>query len=178
MHIRHWIITGFFSLLSLSICFAQRDQHEIQHKQKELQKLRDDIQKYEKRIQESDKREQVTLDRLDDLEHQSNLIRQLVQKLHDEELQLTTEIDTARAAIASLENQLHFLQSHYANYVRSVYKNGRSVRHRTALFFKIHQSDVYPYSVSQTILRTACKGFAGNQCKQIGTGTKKLYTAG
>ncbi len=86
MHKRHWIITGIFFLLSLGICFAQRDQHEIQRKQKELQKLRDDIQKYEKRIQESDKREQVTLDRLDDLEHQSDLIRQLLQKLHDEEL--------------------------------------------------------------------------------------------
>ena len=125
MHKRHWIITGLLFLLSLGFCFAQRDQHEIQHKQKELQKLRDDIEKYEKRILESDKKEQVTLGRLDDLERQSDLIRQLVQKLHDEELQLTTEIDTARSFIASLENQLHFLQSHYANYVRSVYKNGR-----------------------------------------------------
>ena len=125
MHKRHWIITGLLFLLSLGFCFAQRDQHEIQRKQKELQKLRDDIEKYEKRILESDKKEQVTLGRLDDLERQSDLIRQLVQKLHDEELQLTTEIDTARSSIAGLENQLHFLQSHYANYVRSVYKNGR-----------------------------------------------------
>jgi septal ring factor EnvC (AmiA/AmiB activator) len=125
MHTKHWIIAVLVLLVSPGICFAQRDQHEIQRKQKELQRLRDDIQKYEKRIQESEKREQVTLDRLDDLEHQSDLIRQLVQKLHDEELQLTNEIDTARTSIASLENQLHFLQSHYANYVRSVYKNGR-----------------------------------------------------
>ena len=49
----------------------------------------------------------------------------MIHKLREEELSITGEIDTAKNAIGHLENQLQFLKSHYANYVRSVYKNGR-----------------------------------------------------
>jgi murein hydrolase activator len=104
---------------------AQKTEREIQQKEKELQKLRSDIQSYEKKLKESDKKEKITLERLDNLERQSILIRQLIQKLREEELELTTEIDTAKASIFSLEGQLQFLKSHYANYVCSIYKHGR-----------------------------------------------------
>jgi septal ring factor EnvC (AmiA/AmiB activator) len=104
---------------------AQRTEREIKQKEKELQKLRSDIQAYEKKIKESDKKEKVTLERLDNLERQSILIRQLIQKLREEELGMTAEIDTAKTTIAGLEGQLQFLKSHYANYVCSVYKHGR-----------------------------------------------------
>jgi septal ring factor EnvC (AmiA/AmiB activator) len=104
---------------------AQRTNKEIKQRENELQKLRNDIQAYEKKLNESGKNEKVTLDRLDDLEHNSILIRQLVQKLREKEIGMTVEIDTAKNAIANLEGQLQFLKSHYANYVRSVYKNGR-----------------------------------------------------
>jgi murein hydrolase activator len=104
---------------------AQRTNREIKQRENELQKLRNDIQAYEKKLNESEKKEKVTLERLDDLEHNSILIRKLIRKLREEELGLTTEIDTAKSAIANLEGQLQFLKSHYANYVRSVYKNGR-----------------------------------------------------
>ena len=104
---------------------AQKTDKEIKQRESELQKLRNDIQAYEKKIDESEKKEKVTLDRLDDLEHNSILIRQLIQKLREEEAGMTVEIDTAKNAIANLEGQLQFLKSHYANYVRSVYKNGR-----------------------------------------------------
>jgi septal ring factor EnvC (AmiA/AmiB activator) len=104
---------------------AQRTEREIKQKETELQKLRSDIQAYEKKLRESDKKEKVTLERLDNLERQSILIRQLIQKLREEELGMTTEIDTAKTTIASLEGQLQFLKSHYANYVCSVYKHGR-----------------------------------------------------
>ncbi len=117
-------------ILSLFIVFAlpaiaQKTDKEIKQRESELQKLRNDIQAYEKKIDESEKKEKVTLDRLDDLEHNSILIRQLIQKLREEEAGMTVEIDTAKNAIANLEGQLQFLKSHYANYVRSVYKNGR-----------------------------------------------------
>jgi murein hydrolase activator len=104
---------------------AQKTDREIKQKEQELQKLRSDIQAYENKISESDKKEKVTLERLDNLEQQSLLIRQLIQKLREEELGLTTEIDTAKTTIDSLEGQLQFLKSHYANYVCSVYKHGR-----------------------------------------------------
>jgi septal ring factor EnvC (AmiA/AmiB activator) len=104
---------------------AQRTEREIKQKEKELQKLHSDIQAYEKKLRESNKKEKVTLERLDNLERQSILIRQLIQKLREEELGMTAEIDTAKTTITGLEGQLQFLKSHYANYVCSVYKHGR-----------------------------------------------------
>ena len=118
----------FFFILFLLFALpatAQKTEREIKQKENELQKLRSDIQAYEKKLRESDKKEKVTLEHLDNLERQSILIRQLIQKLREEELGMTTEIDTAKTTIASLEGQLQFLKSHYANYVCSVYKHGR-----------------------------------------------------
>jgi murein hydrolase activator len=116
-----FILLLFFALPAT----AQRTEREIKQKEKELQKLRSDIQAYEKKLRESDKKEKVTLERLDNLEQQSILIRQLIQRLREEELGMTAEIDTAKTTIAGLEGQLQFLKSHYANYVCSVYKHGR-----------------------------------------------------
>jgi septal ring factor EnvC (AmiA/AmiB activator) len=118
----------FFFILFLLFALpatAQKTEREIKQKENELQKLRSDIQAYEKKLRESDKKEKVTLERLDNLERQSILIRQLIQKLREEELGMTAEIDTAKTTIAGLEGQLQFLKSHYANYVCSVYKHGR-----------------------------------------------------
>jgi len=118
------LILIFFVVIALP-AIAQRTNKEIKQRENELQKLRTDIQAYEKKLNESEEKEKITLDRLDDLERNSILIRQLIQKLREEELGMTVEIDTAKNAIANLEGQLQFLKSHYANYVRSVYKNGR-----------------------------------------------------
>ncbi len=98
---------------------------EISKKQRELQKLRSDIEAYEKKLRESEKKERSTLERLDDLEQQGTLIRELLRNLRDEEQQISSDIRSARGSIAKLEEQLDFLKSHYAGYVRSVYKNGR-----------------------------------------------------
>ncbi|HLE31971.1 MAG TPA: peptidoglycan DD-metalloendopeptidase family protein [Bacteroidota bacterium] len=98
---------------------------EITKKERELQKLRNEIGAYEAKLRDSEKRERSTLERLDDLEQQAVLIKQLVGKLKDEEEQLTKEIGMAKGSIEELERQLQFLKTHYAGYVRSVYKNGR-----------------------------------------------------
>ncbi|MCX7984623.1 MAG: peptidoglycan DD-metalloendopeptidase family protein [Bacteroidetes bacterium] len=105
--------------------FSQRSSSELQRKQRELQSLRDEIKKYEQRLTDSERREKQTLEHLDDLEHQSNLIKKLIRTLKEEEAVLKIEIDTVKNAINELEKQLQYLKSHYANYVRSVYKNGR-----------------------------------------------------
>lgn len=125
MILRHFVIlTLLFSVVSVHQGFAQKSR-EITKKQRELQKLRADIQAYERKILESEKRERSTLERLDDLEQQSTLIRELLRSLRDEEKHITSDIRSARGSIAKLEDQLQFLKSHYAAYVRSVYKNGR-----------------------------------------------------
>jgi murein hydrolase activator len=118
-----------FILSSLLLCLfqaeAQRTNKEIKQKESELQKLRSDIQAYEKKLEESEKKEKVTLDRLDNLERQSTLIRKLVRRLKEEEIDITSEIDSAKTSIADLEKRIQFLKSHYASYVCSVYKKGR-----------------------------------------------------
>jgi len=98
---------------------------EITKQERELEKLRNDIASFERRLRDSEKKERSTLEHLDDLEQQSALIRQLVRKLREEEKKITRDIETARESIDALEQQLQSLKSHYAGYVRSVYKNGR-----------------------------------------------------
>ena len=125
MHPISRIFLFLLILLSTLPAAAQKPEPDIRQKEKELQKLRNDIQAFEKKIKESDKKERVTLERLDDLERQSILIRRLIQKLREEEIDMSGEIDTAKITIAGLEGQLQSLKSHYANYVCSVYKHGR-----------------------------------------------------
>ena len=56
----------------------QRGEKEIRKKEKELQGIRADIQAYEEKLRRSEAREKSTLDVLDDLENQSNLIQKLL----------------------------------------------------------------------------------------------------
>ena len=98
---------------------------ELVKRENELQKLRSEIDAFEKKLSESVRRERSTLQRIDDLEQQSTLLRKLIRRLRDQEAKITKEITTARSSISGLERQLSELTSHYAGWVRSVYKNGR-----------------------------------------------------
>ncbi len=124
---RRWRIMALLCALGLSAAAGPMtaQTREISKRERELEKLRKDIEAYESKLRDSEKRERSTLGRLDDLEQQATLIRKLVQKLKDEEKQITKEISLAKGSIEELERQLTYLKSHYAGYVRSVYKNGR-----------------------------------------------------
>lgn len=98
---------------------------ELQKRENELQKLRSEIDAFEKKLTESVRRERSTLQRIDDLEQQSTLLRNLIRRLRDQEQNIAREIGTARTSIERLEDQLSELTTHYAGWVRSVYKNGR-----------------------------------------------------
>jgi septal ring factor EnvC (AmiA/AmiB activator) len=100
-------------------------EQDIKKKERALEKLRKEIDEYEQRIRESEKKEKVTLDRLDNYEKQSNLVRSLLSELIDEEEQLQASIALAADNITFLGKQLSFLKLHYAKYVTSVYKFGR-----------------------------------------------------
>ncbi len=117
-------VIGTLCLLLLVPLGAQTSR-ELSRRQQQLQKLRTEIDAFEKKLKQSERQERVTLERLDDLEKQGTLIRELIRKLKEEEQQLTEDIRSARNTINGLEEQLAFLKSHYAGYVRSVYKNGR-----------------------------------------------------
>ena len=113
-------LTCFFTLQA----GAQTDKA-IYQKEQELQKLREEIQVFESKLRDSEKQERVTLDRLDNMEKQSTLIRKLLRSLAGKEKLLVSQIDSAESSIEDLERQLLFLKSHYAGYVSSVYKHGR-----------------------------------------------------
>ncbi len=98
---------------------------ELQKRENELQKLRSEIDAFEKKLKESLQRERSTLQRIDDLEQQSTLLRKLIRRLRDQEQKFTKEISRARSTISGLEDQLAELTEHYARWVKSVYKNGR-----------------------------------------------------
>jgi len=115
---------GWALVFSASVLLAQ-SAPEITRRQNELQKLRNEIESYEKKLSESEKKEKLTLERIDNLEKQTTLLKGLIRKLKDEERQITADIVTARNSIMSLEEQLQALKEHYAGYVRSVYKHGR-----------------------------------------------------
>ena len=112
-------------IVPLAASAQQRGEKEIKKKEKELQKLRSDIQLYEAKLHSSEVREKSTLDVLDDLETQSDLIRKLIKSLKEEEADITDEIRRTKGSVATLERQLQQLRSHYARYIQSIYKHGR-----------------------------------------------------
>jgi septal ring factor EnvC (AmiA/AmiB activator) len=112
-------------LLSVSFAVVYANDKDIRRKERALEKLRKEIDAYEQRISESEKREKVTLERLDNYEKQSNLVRSLLSELIDEQEQIQASIALTTDNITFLEKQLSYLKLHYAKYVTSVYKFGR-----------------------------------------------------
>lgn len=115
-------VAGWLCGLRAQTSAGEKD---IAKKTQELEKLRNEIQAYEQKLRESEKKEKTTLERLDDLERQSTLIRRLIRRLHEQEKSITDDITEAKSSINDLGQQVDFLRTHYAQYVRSVYKNGR-----------------------------------------------------
>lgn len=134
-------ILSWIVLLSLGLCAAtalygqgsaketarkERElSREITKKEKELESLRSEIQAYEKRYRESEKKEKSTLENISNLDRQVGLLRNLIKKLREQEQSLRGDIQETRSSIQELERQLDALKTHYAKYVRSVYKYGR-----------------------------------------------------
>jgi murein hydrolase activator len=124
----HIVLLLFFCAASV---FAAKE--DIKKKEKALEDLRKEIEQYEQRIRDSEQKEKVTLERIDDYDHQTNLLKSLLAQLGDEESHLRGTIEVTSSNIDSLERQLSFLKSHYAKYVVSVYKFGRVYDFETLL---------------------------------------------
>ncbi len=93
--------------------------------QKEQARLSAEAEAYEKKFKKSKEQESATLANINRLEQQTNVKRKTIKKLQEQEKLLTGEIQDARVSIGDLEKQLESLKSHYARYIRSVYKYGR-----------------------------------------------------
>lgn len=159
------LVITLLSALGLHLIQAQSTSREISKKEKELAKLRSEIEAFELRLKESEKRERSTLEHLDNLERQANLIRHLIKKLKEQEQQITNDIHDAKSSIGELEQQLESLRSHYAKYVRSVYKYGRV--YDIELLFSSN-------SINQLYIRIAyLKRFSEQRAKDLQTVLQK-----
>jgi septal ring factor EnvC (AmiA/AmiB activator) len=98
----------------------------MKKKQAELKKLRSEIDRYEKRIKESEKKERGALQRLDDYDRQTSLIRSLLSRLSEEIIASQKEIAIAQLNLATAEKELARLKREYARTIVSMYKRGRT----------------------------------------------------
>jgi len=106
--------------------FAGNVDEQIKKKKEELARIRQEIETYEERIQQSEHRESKTLELLDNYDRQATLLHRLINSLRDDSRKMQQEIDETINNIADLRSQVTFLKTHYARYVRSAYKYGRT----------------------------------------------------
>jgi murein hydrolase activator len=118
---------AFCVALAPRVAVAQRRQQgaSVQKKQEELQRLREEIQQVEKRLKESSRRERSTIQRLDDYDKQTALLRRLLARLNDEISDYQSDIEQRRSDLDRAESELHALQHSYARTVVRMYRRGR-----------------------------------------------------
>lgn len=97
---------------------------DIKLKQHELDRLRDEIATYQQRLSSTERKEKNTLNRLDDYDKQTKLIRKLVSQLNLQVRDNQREIEIARLNLRALENQLQRLLRSYSEYVTNMYIRG------------------------------------------------------
>lgn len=112
------------ALLVVTMMYAATGD-EIQKRRAELRSLRDQINEFEQKIKKHLEEEKATLELMDSYDRKGTLVRQLIRRLRAEEQELQDSISEARKEVRKVEDQLTFLQKHYARYVTSVYKAGR-----------------------------------------------------
>jgi murein hydrolase activator len=101
-------------------------QDEIAKRKGELESIRAQIKEYEEKIKEQQKNEKTTLELIDNYDRKGTLIRVLINRLKGQEAEITRKIEGTRQSIGDLESDLSFLKKHYAAYVASVYRLGRT----------------------------------------------------
>ena len=121
------LLTGLLLAGSAGNAHAQKKKSGgVKSKQSELQKLRKEIDRYEKRIKESEKRERSALQRLDDYDRQTSLLRSLVTRLTEDIAENQKEIAIAKLNLSTAENELKQLKRSYARTIVGMYKRGRT----------------------------------------------------
>jgi septal ring factor EnvC (AmiA/AmiB activator) len=120
----HTVLSMILLIATAPFVFA--DEGEIKRRRAELQALRTQIHEYEEQIKDQRQTEHATLELLDSYDKKGTLLRQLVGKLKKEEQEIQRQINGTTESLAALESDLTFLRNHYAKYVVSAYKSGRS----------------------------------------------------
>ncbi|MBI5475961.1 MAG: peptidoglycan DD-metalloendopeptidase family protein [Ignavibacteriales bacterium] len=126
------MIKQYFNIFIFAVfCFTgvfgkNMNDQDIQKKQTQIEKLRKEIDKFEEKIKESSKKEKSSIELLSNFDRQSILLKKLILKLKEREKDLQGEITLTKKTIEELGGQLSSLKQHYAGYVSTVYKFGKT----------------------------------------------------
>ena len=113
--------------LSLSVIFSQTEKIEkdIQFHNSELDRLREEIVDYEKKIKNTSDREKSEIERLNEIDEEISLVRNLIYRLRKEEKIKEKAIILAEVTIEKKESEHTLLVDRYAKRVTYTYKKGR-----------------------------------------------------
>ena len=113
--------------LSLSVIFSQTEKIEkdIQFHNSELDHLREEIADYEKKIKNTSDREKSEIERLNEIDEEISLVRNLIYRLRKEEKIKEKAIILAEVTIEKKESEHTSLVDRYAKRVTYTYKKGR-----------------------------------------------------
>ncbi|HOJ08493.1 MAG: peptidoglycan DD-metalloendopeptidase family protein [Ignavibacteriales bacterium] len=111
----------FFILFS-DLSFSQSN--DIEKSKQELSKIKEEITRLEKELAQKTKKEKKSLSALDNISKQNFLVNKMLVDLRTEEKQKQDQINIQIKTIEEIEREIRTLQSNYAKYVTSTYKNG------------------------------------------------------
>lgn len=111
----------FFILFS-DLSFSQSN--DIEKSKQELSKIKEEITRLEKELAQKTKKEKKSLSALDNISKQNFLVNKMLVDLRTKEKQKQDQINIQIKTIEEIEREIRTLQSNYAKYVTSTYKNG------------------------------------------------------
>ena len=116
---------SLFILLSVISGQTEKIEKDIQFHNSELGRLRKEIENYERKIKNTSDREKSEIERLNEIDEEISLVRNLIYRLRREEKIKEKSITQAEVTIEKKELEHTSLVNRYAKRVTHTYKKGR-----------------------------------------------------
>ena len=116
---------SLFILLSVISGQTEKIEKDIQFHNSELDRLRKEIVDYERKIKNTSDREKSEIERLNEIDEEISLVRNLIYRLRREEKIKEKSITQAEVTIEKKESEHTSLVNRYAKRVTHTYKKGR-----------------------------------------------------
>ena len=116
---------SMFILLSVISGQTEKNEKDIQFHNSELDRLRKEIADYERKIKNTSDREKSEIERLNEIDEEISLVRNLIYRLRKEEKIKEKSITQAEVTIEKKESEHTSLINRYAKRVTHTYKKGR-----------------------------------------------------
>ena len=107
------------------MCIRDRIDKDIRFHSGELDKIRREIAEFEKKIGEASNKEKSEIERLNEIDEEISLIRNLIYRLRQEENRKQRAINEAQKIVVEKEVERDSLMSRYTKRVVTSYKKGR-----------------------------------------------------